>query len=179
MIWRLFPSWAKDPKIGYKMINARSETAAEKPSFRSAMKRRCLVPATGFYDWKREREAKVPMPISLKDKETFAGLYERWQDAVGNEIRSYTILTTAPNPLMAAIHDRMPVILPRGDEAQWLHCSDEDFVARVSRLLVPYDEAHVEAWPVSDRVISPRNDGRVVVEPTHEEPSAAGGPDPS
>jgi putative SOS response-associated peptidase YedK len=181
MNWGLIPSWAKDPKIGYKMINAKAETAAEKPSFRAALKRRrCLVPSSGFYEWKHEDGGKVPMFIRLKDEElfSFAGLYEHWQDAHGNEIDSYTILTTSPNPLMAQIHDRMPVLLKNTDEDEWLDCSDEASAVRVQRLLVPYDEARMEAWPVSDRVNSPRFDGPELVARAAKEPSAQGGPNP-
>ena len=165
MQWGLVPSWAKDPKIGYKMINARGETVAEKPSFRSALKRRrCLVPSTGFYEWKREGDAKTPMFIHLKDQElfSFAGLYEHWQDANGNELMSYTIITTTPNSLMEGIHDRMPVILNPADEDEWLNPEIED-AAQLQRLLVSYPADQMEAYAVSLSVNSPKNNNELLL----------------
>jgi len=119
--WGLVPSWAKDISIGYKMINARAETLAEKPSFRTAFaRRRCLIPASGFYEWRQEGSRKQPYHFQLADKKafTFAGLWEFWQDNQGNELYSCTIITTSPNLLVAKYHDRMPVIF----DAQ--HCWD-------------------------------------------------------
>lgn len=121
--WGLVPGWAKDPAIGYKMINARAETLAEKPSFRNAFaKRRCLIPASGFYEWRQEGSRKQPYLFRLTDEKmfTFAGLWEHWQDAQGNELFSCTIITTQPNVVMAAYHDRMPVILGAENRWQWL-----------------------------------------------------------
>ncbi len=121
--WGLIPSWAKDPKIGSKMINARAETLAEKPSFRTALKRRrCLVVADGFYEWKKTGSGKTPMYIQLKDGQPFgfAGLWEAWQSPDDGLIKTCTIITTTPNALLAEIHYRMPVILPREAYDTWL-----------------------------------------------------------
>src|SRR5215216_3572508 len=121
--WGLIPSWAKDPAIGNKMINARAETLAEKPSFRTALKRRrCLVVADGFYEWKKTGGGKTPMYVQLKDGQPFgfAGLWEAWQSPEDGLIKTCTIITTTPNELLADIHDRMPVILPREAYDRWL-----------------------------------------------------------
>ena len=117
-LWGLIPSWAKDPEIGSRLINARSETLAEKPSFRSAFRRRrCLIPANGFFEWKTVpgEKSKIPMFIHLKTGKcfAFAGIWEIWSSPDGSEIRSCTIITTQPNELMQSIHNRMPVILPQ------------------------------------------------------------------
>ena len=125
--WGLIPSWAKEPNMGARMINARSETVAEKPAFRAAFKRRrCLVPASGFYEWQKTGSSKQPMYIHPADAPlfAFAGLWETWQIPGGGELDSCTILTTTPNSLMRAIHDRMPVILEPEDFAMWLDPSE-------------------------------------------------------
>lgn len=160
--WGLIPSWAKDPSIGERMINARAETLAEKPSFRSAYKyHRCLVLADGFYEWQSQSglKTKVPHFIHLKDGKpfAFAGLWERWQSPDGSEIHTTAIITTAPNPLMAPIHNRMPVILPRDAYAHWLNPSPQSPLDLQS-LLVPYPPDEMEAYPVSTLVNSPAND---------------------
>ena len=116
MRWGLVPSWAKEPAIGNRMINARAETITEKPSFKRLIeRRRCLVPADGFYEWRREAKGKVPMRFILKSREpfAFAGLWDRWRNPEGAELRTFTIITTAANELMRPVHDRMPVILAR------------------------------------------------------------------
>src|SRR5512136_1289526 len=121
--WGLIPFWAKDPAIGNRLINARAETVAEKPSFKSAFaKRRCLVVADGFYEWRPAGKRKVPVYICLKSKKPFgfAGLYETWKTPEGNELRTCTIVTTEANDLVRPIHDRMPVILSGGVEDRWL-----------------------------------------------------------
>lgn len=152
--WGLIPSWAKDAAIGYKMINARAETAAEKPAFREAMKRRrCLIPADGFYEWKKEGKQKLPYCFTLSDDAifAFAGLWERWRSPAGEPVESCTILTTEPNELAREIHDRMPVILSRDDYDLWL---DPSF-ARVDELktmLQPYPARAMRCFRVSDRV---------------------------
>ena len=113
MKWGLVPSWAKDPKIGYKMINARSEGIQDKPSFRHAIKaQRCIVPSSGYYEWKKEGKDKVPYLFRLISEDIFgfAGLYEHWHGDHGNELETFTIITTSPNELAAIVHDRMPVI---------------------------------------------------------------------
>ncbi len=166
--WGLVPSWAKDPKVGHKMINARAETVAEKPSFQRPFERhRCLVPADGFYEWRTDptRAAKIPMRVELTSKEpfAFAGLWDRWTDAEGRELRSFTILTTTANELVAKIYDRMPVILRPEDEDQWLDPGAE--LAALKRMLVPYAGREMTAYAVSPLVNSPRNDKPECIEP--------------
>src|SRR5262245_49539638 len=127
--WGLIPNWAKDPKIAYSLINARSETAATKPSFRSAMKRRrCLIAADGFFEWKKVGKAKMPVHFHLKGGEpfAFAGLWEYWKPANGDAIESCTIMTTEANELVKPYHDRMPVILPTVHYDHWLDAKDEE-----------------------------------------------------
>ncbi|MBZ0304142.1 MAG: SOS response-associated peptidase [Anaerolineae bacterium] len=165
--WGLIPSWAKDPKIGYKMINARAETAAEKPAFRAAFRRRrCLIPADGFYEWQKRDGGKVPMFIHLKDFSlfAFAGLWEIWYSPEGDEIRTATILTTEPNELMASIHNRMPVILHREDYETWL-APDERKATDLEPLLKPFDVDQMAAYRVSTFVNSPANDTPEAIEP--------------
>ncbi len=164
--WGLIPSWADDPGIGSRMINARSETAPEKPSFRRAFReRRCLIPADGFYEWKRVNGGKQPFYIHMKEERpfAFAGLWESWKEDGGPEVRSCAILTTRPNALAREIHDRMPVILPAGSYAAWLdpEAEKEELVA----LLAPYPEDEMEAYPVSRFVNSPQNNDPRCVEP--------------
>ncbi len=140
MQWGLIPFWAKDPKIGYKMFNARSETIAEKPAFKNSFKRkRCVVPATGFYEWKQEGRGKVPHLFTVGDHEIFgfAGLYDSWRTPGGEVVYTYTIITTTPNELVATVHDRMPVILLRDQEQPWLDASVDDPYFLQS-LLEPY-----------------------------------------
>ena len=165
--WGLIPSWAKDPKIGNKMINARAETLAEKPSFRSALKRRrCLVVADGFYEWKKTGAAKTPMFIQLKDGRpfAFAGLWEVWQPPDGSLIKTCTIITTEPNALMADIHNRMPAILSPEAYDLWLTPGELSADA-VLPLLKPYDPTQMKATPVSARVNSPAVDAPELVLP--------------
>ena len=156
--WGLIPSWAKDPAIGNKMINARAETVSEKPSFRSAFKkRRCLILADGFYEWQKTDDGKQPYHIKMEDDSpfAFAGLWEAW-DKYGEEIRSGTIITTDANDLMNEIHHRMPVILHPEDYGLWL---DPDFDEKeaLTSLLKPYPSDAMEAYPVSRRVNKPAN----------------------
>ena len=165
MRWGLIPFWAKDPKIGARMINARAETVAEKPAFKNALKkRRCLILADGFYEWRKEEKGKTPMYITLKggvskSKATFAmaGLFETWKSPEDELVRSCTIITTSPNPLMEQIHDRMPVILPMEAEATWLDPQVEDQEALTS-LLVPFPAEEMDAYVVSTLVNSAKND---------------------
>ena len=166
--WGLVPSWAKELSIGNKLINARAETITEKPSFRNPFRgKRCLVPATGFYEWQRSTD-KTPYYIGLKSREPFcfAGLWDQWVSPDGEIIRSFTIITTAPNELMAAIHDRMPVILHRDDEQRWLNPKADPSLAE---LLKPFPAGLMEAWPVSKLVNSPANDTAVVMAPALED----------
>ncbi len=165
--WGLIPAWAKDAAIGNRMINARAETVAEKPSFRRALhKRRCLVLADGFYEWKKEGKKKTPLFITLKSRAPFgfAGLWEKWQSSAGETIRSCTSITTTPNGLMASIHDRMPVILPREAEARWLDRTVEDPQALLP-LLTPHPAEAMEAYAVSPLVNSPQNDTPACITP--------------
>ena len=149
MTWGLIPSWAESKVIGSKMINARAETLAEKPSFRNALKsRRCLIPVDGFYEWMPTGRGKQPMRISLKSKEIFAlaGLWETWKSPVGEVAHSYTIITTDANELIAPIHDRMPVILT-SNQNDWL--SDELFLRQHLAMLKPYSSHEMIVEPVS------------------------------
>ncbi|WP_042455482.1 SOS response-associated peptidase [Neobacillus dielmonensis] len=158
--WGLVPSWAKDPSISYKLINARAETLREKPSFRQAyQKRRCLIVADSFYEWKRhEDKSKTPMRIKLKTGDLFgmAGLWEHWKSPNGESVFSCSVVTTAPNELMSTIHDRMPVILKQEDEKIWLNPAAND-LDDLQRLLVPFDPNAMEAYQVSPLVNSPKN----------------------
>ncbi|WP_141505943.1 SOS response-associated peptidase [Paenibacillus luteus] len=165
--WGLVPPWADDPKIGFQMLNARSETAASKPAFQTPLRRkRCLIPADGFYEWKTTATGKQPMRITLKSRALFsmAGLYETWLSPDGTKINSCTILTTTPNELVAPIHDRMPVILRPEDEHLWLDRTVMD-TAMLMPLLVPYQASELEAYPVSAAVGSVRNDEPSLIEP--------------
>lgn len=163
--WGLIPHWAKDPTIGNRMINARAETAVEKPAFRTAMKRqRCLVPCTGFYEWKvldpaAKKPAKQPYYIRRRDEGVFAfaGLWDRWRSPEGEEIGSFTILTTEPNELMRNLHDRMPVIIPREAYGVWLDNQLLD-AERLASLLRPFPDGELAVHPVSNRVNSPKFD---------------------
>jgi putative SOS response-associated peptidase YedK len=148
------------------MINARAETLAEKPSFKRLIgKRRCVVPADGFYEWRKERKRKVPMRIRLKSEEPFgfAGLWDSWRKPDGKELQSFTIITTEANDLLGPIHDRMPVILAPDGEKLWLESSLQDF-SKVSSLLKPYPSDQMEVYEVSTLVNSPRNDLRACIE---------------
>lgn len=158
--WGLVPPWANDPSIGNKMINARAETITEKPSFRNAFKKkRCLVIADSFYEWKRHSDkTKTPMRIILKSNELFAmaGLWEGYKAPDGKVLYSCSVITTGPNELMKNIHDRMPVILNREDEPTWLNpdISDPD---SLKPLLIPFDENLMDTYEVSSLVNSPKN----------------------
>ena len=158
--WGLIPSWAKDEKIGFNLINARGETIMEKPSFREAYKkRRCLVIADGFYEWKRhEDKTKTPMRIKLKSEGLFAmaGLWERWKSPNGQIVYSCTVITTEPNELMSTIHDRMPVIFKPEDEKIWLDHTISDS-KQLNKLLRPLPADLMEAYEASGFVNSPKN----------------------
>ena len=161
MKWGLIPFWAKDPKIGNRMINARAESVVEKPSFRQAFqKRRCLVIADGFYEWKKVPGGKIPMRIVLKSGEPigFAGLWETWKSPEGDPVQSCTIITTTSNALMEPIHNRMPVILAQEAEKVWLDVSVPSNTSELRELLVPYSAAEMEAYEVSTLVNSSKND---------------------
>ena len=164
--WGLVPPWADDPQIGSRMINARSETAPEKPSFRRAFReRRCLIPADGFYEWKRTNGGKQPYYIRMEGERpfAFAGLWETWDRGGEGEIRSCTILTTGANSLVGEIHDRMPVIVAPDAYDIWLDpASEKD---ELYGLLAPYPEDEMEAYPVSRFVNSPSNNDKRCIEP--------------
>ncbi|WP_453990391.1 SOS response-associated peptidase [Bacillus nitroreducens] len=165
--WGFVPTWAKDEKIGYKMINARAETLAEKPSFREAYKhRRCLVVADSFYEWKKGADnSKTPMRITLKSEKLFAmaGIWERWKTPEGKPLFTCSIITTTSNELMKDIHDRMPVILNKEDEQTWLDPKLDD-VSKISHLLKPLPADHMEAYEVSTMVNSPRNNSPQLIQ---------------
>jgi putative SOS response-associated peptidase YedK len=158
--WGLLPYWAKDSSIGYKLINARSETVSSKPAFREAFEsRRCLIPADGFYEWKRAEKVKQPFHFGLQDDSlfAFAGLWDRWRDARGKELESCSILTTAPNSLLADVHDRMPVILNPEHYDLWLAPGFRR-VEALKEMLNPFDATLMRSYPVSTRVNFVRND---------------------
>ena len=158
--WGLIPYWAKDPEIGNRLINARAETLAEKPSFkRSFRQRRCLVLADSFYEWRKIDGYKIPMRIILKSREPFgfAGLWDCWHSPEGEDINSFTIITTTPNELLKSIHNRMPVVLSPEEEKTWLNPNIQDeFI--LSKLLDPYPSEEMEVCKVSRLVNSPSND---------------------
>jgi putative SOS response-associated peptidase YedK len=170
--WGLVPLWAKDPNVGNKMINARAESLAEKNAYKHAFKRRrCLIPANGFYEWKKVpgQKAKQPYFIHHPDGDLYAlaGLWEVWRgaDRQGEPLHSATIITTSPNPEMAKIHDRMPVILPPSAWDQWLDPSNDD-LETLGTLLVPAPAAMTVMHPVSTEVNNVRNTGAHLIDPT-------------
>jgi putative SOS response-associated peptidase YedK len=166
--WGLVPYWANDPKIGFKMINARAETVDEKASFKHAFKkRRCLILADGFYEWKKEGDKKIPYRFTLKNKQpfAFAGLWEKW-DKHGGPMYTCTIITTKANELVEAIHDRMPVILPKEWEKVWLDPAIED-AEYLKSLLRPYPSEEMKMYEVSTIVNSPKNDVPDCIKPVH------------
>lgn len=166
MKWGLVPSWAKEVKIGYKMINARSEGIETKPSFRHAYKKqRCLIPASGFYEWQKIDGQKIPQYIRVKNQEvfSFAGLWEHWQQPNAEPLETYTIITTQANQFMQTIHDRMPVILPQKLEDDWLNPSnqDPDFL----RNIIQSSTVNLTAYPVSTEVNKPQNNTAGLINP--------------
>jgi putative SOS response-associated peptidase YedK len=173
MRFGLIPFWAKDQKIGSRLINARAETIAERPAFRAALKdRRCLVPTTGFYEWKDGENGKTPYFARLKDDKLFAmaGLFDRWKAPSGEEIHSFTIITTKANDLLSEVHDRMPVILSREDEDVWLEPGTLEAAER-ERVLRPFPSERMETYPVSRQVNDLSRDSEELIRPV---PQAAG-----
>lgn len=165
--WGLIPSWAKDLGMGAKLINARAETAAEKPAFRSAFKhRRCLVVADGFYEWQTKEGKKQPFYFHLKEGKPFgfAGLWEQWRSPQGEEITSCTILTTKCNELLEPIHERMPVILQPQDYSLWLDPQVQT-PEPLQQLLHPYPSEAMMAYPVSTVVNSPKHNSPDCIKP--------------
>lgn len=168
MRWGLIPSWADDASIGNKLINARGETIAEKPSFRTSFsRRRCLVPADGFYEWQKTGKGKTPVWIHRKDREpfVFAGLWDHWQPSKGEEIRSFTIITTSANQKLQPVHDRMPAILSDDDAVKWLDLRSD--TKELQELLHPCPEDELEFFEVSKVVNSPQHDGPDCIEPAN------------
>jgi putative SOS response-associated peptidase YedK len=169
----LIPSWAKDPKVGDRMINARAESLADKPAYERAFRRhRCLVPAEGFYEWQRRGSRKQPMFIHRRDGEpmAFAGLWAAWRDANGEWLRSCAIVTTNANNTLAPLHDRMPVVLEERDWDRWLDPGSGD-VDALAHLLQPASDDLLVAYPVGTAVNSADNDGPELVERVELEPT--------
>ncbi len=165
--WGLVPSWADDPGIGARLINARAETAASKPAFRAALRsRRCLVVADGFYEWKKTTRKKQPYYIRMLDRApfAFAGLWERWEGPDGSAINSCTLLTTEPSDLIRPLHNRMPVILEPRHYSMWLGPADIP-ADTLPRLLGPFPTPSMTAYPVSTLVNDPANDSPRCIEP--------------
>lgn len=166
--WGLIPSWSKNKSVSQKLINARAETLNQKPSFKQALqKRRCLIPADGFYEWKiLGKKTKVPYRISLLNNElfAFAGLWEEYEDEQGDQIHTFTIITTDANSKISPIHDRMPIILSRDAEKQWLNnsASPEDLM----NLLQPYKAEQLKTYTVSSQVNNPQNNSASLIVPT-------------
>lgn len=167
--WGLIPFWAKDEKVGNKLINARAETLSEKPSFREAFKsRRCIIPASGFYEWKKQSDgAKQPFYFFLRDKEVFgfAGLWESWIDQkTGERLESCTIITTEANENLKPVHARMPVILNPENYPQWLDAKEHD-TEKLQKFLAPYPADQMESYPVSKIVNTPDLNSPKLIEP--------------
>lgn len=160
MRWGMVPHWAKDPKIGYSLINAKAETLAEKPTWKHPFKRqRCIVPASGFIEWKREGNCKTPYFIKLADREyfAFAGLYDIWKDAEGYEHKSFSIVTTEPNEAVSAIHNRMPVILTPEQEDVWLSQEANEQLDLLGDLLNQKPQHQMDIYPISSEVNNAKN----------------------
>jgi putative SOS response-associated peptidase YedK len=165
--WGLVPSWAKDISIGSKLINARSETVTEKPSFREAfMKRRCIIPADGFYEWQRTGGKKQPYFFRMQDQHPFgfAGLWEKWKAIDGQVLETCIILTTEANEVLQPVHDRMPVILHSDDYDLWLD-DDTRKLDLIMELLCPYPSSEMISYPVSTQVNNTSNFGADLIAP--------------
>jgi putative SOS response-associated peptidase YedK len=165
--WGLIPFWSADPKIAYRTINARSEKAAKSPAFRDAFKkRRCLIPADGFFEWKKDGKKKLPYYFQTKDHQPFAlaGLWETWKDNEGKPLETCTILTTDANALVSEFHDRMPVILPQEDWERWLDPEQQD-AAKVQPMLAPYPAEMMAGTAVNPIVNNTKNDSPACIEP--------------
>ncbi len=167
MRWGLVPQWSNDPLIGFQMINARGETVAQKPSFKNSFrKRRCIVPASGFYECKKvDKKTKVPYHIKPKEGDffSFAGLWDTWNKDGGN-LTTFTIITTTPNELLAPIHDRMAVILSKENERTWLNPDIQD-PAELTPLLKPYPSEQMKVYEISSYVSKAGNEGPECIEP--------------
>ncbi len=168
--WGLVPAWAKDPAIGDKLIHARAETVAEKPSFKAAYRaRRCLVIADGFYEWRRDGRVSQPFRIEMRDGSPFAiaGLWEHWAAPGHAALESFALLTTDANAVLAPIHNRMPVILETGHQAAWLDPSSES--ERLQALLRPHSPESMHAYPISRDVNNPRHDRAEILVPVPDQ----------
>ena len=169
MRWGLIPPWAKDEKIGYKLINARSETVFQKPAFRAAVKsRRCLIPASGFFEWKKIGTRKQPFYVTVVGQElfSFAGIWEIWHKSEKETIASCSILTTAANALMAPIHDRMPAIIAPDNYKGWMGAASEQDTLR--KLLLPFPAEAMQVYAVGSAVNNPGNNGPACLVPLQE-----------
>jgi len=167
MTWGLLPSFVKDPVGGHPMINARAETLLGKPAFRSAVQEnRCLVPASGFYEWKKEGARKIPFYIRMKSANLFsiAGIFGIQEVPEGGELATFAIITTEPNVLLAGLHDRMPAILPRHQEESWIR-PGRIGPSDIARILAPFPAGEMEAFPVSGMVNDPANEGPGLIRP--------------
>ncbi|PKL58252.1 MAG: SOS response-associated peptidase, partial [Methanomicrobiales archaeon HGW-Methanomicrobiales-5] len=167
MQWGLIPHWTKNIGAAHPIINARGESLAEKSSFASLLKKkRCLVPASGFFEWKHESAKKIPFYITVTDQPlfAFAGLYDEWHDPAGSVLATYTIITTEPNALLATVHNRMPVIISQVHEEQWLTGEQPD-AGQLKEMLAPYPTEKMTMHPVSPLVNSPLADDERVIQP--------------
>lgn len=171
MKWGLIPSWSKDPRIGYKLINARDDTIFEKPIWRKViLQKRALIPADGFYEWKRDSDPKgLKQPFYIRPKDAdlfaFAGVWEVWKDVEGLEWKTFSIITTEPNKEMSAVHNRMPVILHQDDESSWLSHSHDNDRGSIEPLLRPYEDDGLEMYEVSRDVNATRNNDKKLIYP--------------
>lgn len=164
--WGLIPRWAKDASIGAKMINARAETVAERPAYRTPFRqRRCLIPADSLFEWQRNGKTKQPFRFMMRDESmfAFAGLWDEWRAPDNSVIRSCTIVTTEPNKLIEPVHNRMPVILHPADYDEWLDPRTEQ--ERLLAMLAPYPADEMKCYPVSTRVNSPANNDEELIQP--------------
>lgn len=162
--WGLVPFWAKDPKVGYRNINTRAETIDIKPSFKKAMeKNRCIIPANGFYEWKKGTQ-KIPYRIAMINDSimSFAGIYDQWTDAEGTIISTFSIITTEANSLVKSIHHRMPVILSKNNEEQWLYDNNKN---NLKKLLLPFSSDKMKMYEISNLVNSPQNNSPDIILP--------------
>ena len=173
MRWGLVPSWSKASSIGSQMINARAETLVDNRLFKVLLQnKRCLIPATGFYEWRKQGGERIPTYITLRDQEpfAFAGLWDTWESPSGELVRSCTIITAESNSLIAPIHNRMPVILPEEAESLWLNPSNDEREVLTS-LLTSFPKGSMQAYEVSRQVNSPRNDNPACIEPVIQRPN--------
>jgi len=169
--WGLVPSWAKDKRVGSRMINARAETLLEKPVFRGLLsRRRCIIPVDGFYEWIAEGKTRQPMHIEIEGRPIFglAGLWDRWRIPDGDTLQSMTIITVPANAMMSPIHDRMPAILGRDDEASWLDSRFKD-PQELSAMLRPYPQTNLRAYRVSSKVNKPGIEDPTCIAPLTQE----------